>query len=509
MNKKNKIIVISLFTCVIILTILALIGVNYKKEEPINNNHEEQTKPKITEEYTKAELKTIKEYDEYLFYDNNIAYYYDYGDKHIVYKNGKLLDTEIIEEAENSNYAEYIKFKKYDYYIDNDYEQFCIKDKSNNEIECYDSIHEIYNLQGSIDYLLLRKETKNGIKLYILNPNTGKLVDLSDTNITEINSNLQDDNTSEYSILVKEYDYLSACTNYEKCGLINYDGNIIIDFVYESLGYIDKNTILVSNNDKVGVINYKNEIKIPIQYDYIDVFGNFIIAIKDFKLSVYDKNYKVVASNIDVDASESETSYNFDANIDSTNNLYLYVYEDSINHVYLINNKIQRKIDSKGELQYLYDEDTNKIKYVTFNYEEANNVYLVFYDSDLYEYYKLNKEINSKIDYYVSIDDNLYNKNYYTFSILYDIESYNKYYYLDLINSKEIDEITALGKHFSNGYTYTITSGKLNIYKEKELLNSFDGYFTHLSEYEFLQTNIEGSKILLVDFQKELREVES
>jgi hypothetical protein len=227
-------------------------------------------------------------------------------------------------------------------------------------------------------------------------------------------------------------------------------------------------------------------------------------------LTIYNSNYKVITSNIDIDESESETSYNFYVNIDSLNSIYICINEDNINYIYYINNnKLQRKISSKGEIDFIYNEKDDSIKYITFNYEESGNIYFVFYDSDLYEYYKFNKEINSSIDYYISLQNNPYNDDYYTISINYDIPSYDKYYYLDLINSKEINELKALGRHFSNGYTYTITKNKLNIYKETELLNSFDGNFIHLSEYDFIQSDTNGSKIIYLDFQKESREIES
>ncbi len=508
MGKKNKILIISAFVCVIILTILAAIGVNYKKKEQINNEKpQEEVKPKITEEYTKVELIVKKEYNNYLMYDNNIAYYYDPNSKHIVYKNGNILENEIIE-TDTDNEDDYFKFKKYDFYITED-GYYCIKDKTSEEIECFNIAYTIKNLQDSIDYLILEKTENGEKKVYLLNPNTGSNVDLSQINVYSVFAGSMAEDESG-NIVTKNYDYLAACSAFEKCGLISYDGKIIIDYIYDFVDYIDKNTIIVTNNEKQGVINYKNEIKLPIQYDYITAVGNYILAVKDFKLTIYNSNYKVITSNIDIDESESETSYNFYVNIDSLNSIYICINEDNINYIYYINNnKLQRKISSKGEIDFIYNEKDDSIKYITFNYEESGNIYFVFYDSDLYEYYKFNKEINSSIDYYISLQNNPYNDDYYTISINYDIPSYDKYYYLDLINSKEINELKALGRHFSNGYTYTITKNKLNIYKETELLNSFDGNFIHLSEYDFIQSDTNGSKIIYLDFQKESREIES
>jgi len=507
MSKKKKIIVIILFVAVILCAVLASIGMNYKKPTNSKKDEEiEEIKPKIIEEYTTVELNTLKKYDEYLDFEDNKIQYYDSGDTYVVYKNGVLLNTpEIIK---NTNiYNEFVSFKKYDFYIEDGYEKFCIKNKTNNEIECYDSIQKVSNLQDSTDYLILTKTDNDNKYVYLLNPNTDTLVDLSKINVDVIYSgSMANDESGD--IYTYEYDYLAACSTFDKCGLINYEGKIIIDYIYDMVDYIDKNTIIVTKNDKQGIINYKNEVKLPLEYDSIEVLSNHIITIKDFKLNVLNRKMKTLVSNIEIDASESETGYNYYLNIND-DNLYIYIDENTNKKMYLINSKFQRKIESIGELEYVYDnnEDMN-LKYITFSYVDNNKLNIVFYDLDLYEYYTFTKDIKNKIDFYTSIDVSYKNKNYFVISLNYELSKFNEYYYVDLLNSKEIDEITALGKHFSNGYTYTIVDNKLNIYKEKELLNSFNGYFTHINEYTFLKTVNGTSEILTLEFKKEAREVE-
>ena len=509
MSKKKKIIVIILFILVIGLTILASIGLNYEKPKPQNNEPKEEPKPKIIEEYTTVELNTLAEYKNYLNYEDNKVSYYNYGDEYIVYKNGILLQKPEYVKAKDNTYEDYIEFKKYIYYVTDAYEEYCLKDKSNNEIECYNEIQKVSNLQGSTDYLILTKEKNNEKTITLLNPNTNESHNLSDINVDVIYSGSMADDESG-NINTYEYDYLPACSTFEKCGLINYQGKVVIDYVYDFVDYIDKNTIVVTKNEKLGIINYKNEVRLPLEYDDISISSNHILAIKDFKLNVLNRNMKTIVKDIDIDSSESETGYNYFF-ITNNKDLYLYIDNETLKTVYLINTKLQRKIESKGELEYVYDDDKNweSLKYITFSYVDNNKLYVVFYDLDLYEYYTFSKEIKNNIDFYTTIYVSNKNKNYFIISLQYDIEKYNEYYYIDLINSKEIDEITALGKHFSNGYTYTIIGGKLNIYKEKELLNSFNGDFTHLNEYTFLQTGPEISKILTLEFKKESREVQN
>ena len=329
---------------------------------------------------------------------------------------------------------------------------------------------------------------------------------MSKINVTSIYSEYTlDDESGNMSF--KEYDYLPACTSFEKCGLIDYNGNILIDFVYDNVNYIDKDFIIATKNEKQGIINYKNAYKLSFDYDYIDKYGNYIIAVKDFKLSVYNDNLKLIIDNISVDVAESDVLYNFYLNIDTNKNLYINVEEENINHLYLLNNKkLLKKIDSPGNIDYLFNNDI--IEFITFSYNDNNKLYVVFYDTDLYEYYTFSKEIKTNIDSTIQIEKNYKNKKYYNISIYYDLKDYNKTYYVDLINSKEIDEITALGKHFSNGYTWTITNDKLNVYKEKELLNSFNGNYTHINEYTFMDNNNGKGKIINIEFKKETREVE-
>ena len=511
MSKSKKIIVIILFILVIICVILTIIGINYTKPNPNNPEVKEEVKPPITVEYTTVELNTLKEYNNYLDFEDNKVSYYDNNYRYIVYKNGVILQEPERIKDNNNKYEDYIDFKKYIFYITEGYEESCIKDKSNNEIECFDEVQKISNLQDSTDYLILTKYDPKDRDVHILtllNPNTGEIIDLSKINVFSISSSSLSNDESG-NIYTYEYDYLPACSSFEKCGLINYQGKIIIDYIYDNVDYINKDTIIVSKNDKTGIINYKNEILLPIEYDQIQVTSNHIIAIKDFNLSVFNKKMKQLLTNVGVDSSESETGYNYYLNIQD-DNLYILVEEDNNNTLYLVNSKFQRKIESTGTLEYVYnDYALNKLKYISFSYTNNNKLYIVFYDLDLYEYYTFTKELTNNIDFYTSISVTEKNNNYYIISLIYDIDKYNEYHYIDLINSKEIDEITAIGKHFSNGYTYTIIPNKLNIYKDKELLNSFTGYFTHLNEYTFIQSINDTYKIINLEFKKESREVEN
>ena len=107
--------------------------------------------------------------------------------------------------------------------------------------------------------------------------------------------------------------------------------------------------------------------------------------------------------------------------------------------------------------------------------------------------------INKNITYTYEIDQ-LENKNNYSINIYNEDATINDYYYIDLFNSKEIDERTALTTYFKNGYNFYISSdNKLKIYKNDELLNEFEGEYRYLGGYLFKKDN----EIFEVIFKKD------
>ncbi|MEC4050086.1 WG repeat-containing protein [Flavobacterium sp. SUN046] len=76
--------------------------------------------------------------------------------------------------------------------------------------------------------------------------------------------------SSEYNYLSKLNDFLLARID-KKYGLININGETIIDFLYDSIKeYNIGNTFIVKQNDKYGLINIKTGILLEIKYNRIE-----------------------------------------------------------------------------------------------------------------------------------------------------------------------------------------------------------------------------------------------
>lgn len=494
MSKSKKTIITILFIITIIVIILTFIGINYNKKEN-DNNETEEIIPKITEEYTTATLQNVKTYPSSLnidYQNKDEVYYYDDDIKYLAYKNGIFYDKEKpIEE----DYSEKIVFKLYTYNYDPENDEHCLTENKTNTKKCYNWIYRISNMQDSIDYLVLRETNETGEDrlLTLLNPNTGTKIDLKQLGIEYI------ENSDELGeIKTYDYDYLGVCSYFSKCGLISYDGKIIIDFIYDSIDYTNKNIIVISKNSKYGIINYKNEVKIPIEYDELYSSGKYIFGVKDNKLNVYNNKYTLITDNISVTKDKDTEQYNY-FTIPEDNKVYL----ENENELYLIDGKLQRKITTTDTFNYIYDEKDN-IKYIYTTNKDNNKLEINFYDTDLYEYYKLEKNTKENIDYYINIS-NIDKTNYYNISIYYDLKEYNENYYIDMLNSKEITEYKALNKYFNNGYSFVLTDTKLDIYKEKELINSINGNYTYLKDYYFINNSLNSIEVL--EFKKESHEL--
>lgn len=88
----------------------------------------------------------------------------------------------------------------------------------------------------------------------------------------------------EKEILVKEN---------EKVGVINLEGDVILDYTYESISKIENN-YLVTKNGKIGIVNSDNEIILPIEYTSLYKRNLFIESYKDWKRGLVNLKGKVI-----------------------------------------------------------------------------------------------------------------------------------------------------------------------------------------------------------------------
>lgn len=83
------------------------------------------------------------------------------------------------------------------------------------------------------------------------------------------------------------HDGFASCKINNKCGLIDASGKIVIPAEYDSLGVYNDGIVSVKLNNKWGYINLKNEIIIPIDFKYAYDFNNEIGIVSDF----YNEDY--------------------------------------------------------------------------------------------------------------------------------------------------------------------------------------------------------------------------
>lgn len=104
------------------------------------------------------------------------------------------------------------------------------------------------------------------------------------------------------SISSKEYDDASCFSNFNnpdindlalvelngKRGMIDRNGEEIIDVIYDEIIYTEQSIISVKLNNKVGILNDKGQVLVPIIYDKIrDKKGEFVITNLDKKEGVF------------------------------------------------------------------------------------------------------------------------------------------------------------------------------------------------------------------------------
>ena len=107
------------------------------------------------------------------------------------------------------------------------------------------------------------------------------------------------------SISSKEYDDASCFSNFNnpdindlalvelngKRGMIDRNGEEIIDVIYDEIIYTEQSIISVKLNNKVGILNDKGQVLVPIIYDKIrDKKGEFVITNLDKKEGVFHVN---------------------------------------------------------------------------------------------------------------------------------------------------------------------------------------------------------------------------
>lgn len=510
MSKKKRIIVISIVILLILCISASVIGILSSSPETPPEVPKEPEIPEITENFKEVELVSKYSTTNSLFYNYETSEITEFinGVSYLVGINGKLnsqktlqnLDTnnEDIPVAESKNYKFYIDENGYCYYINT-------KNKKKSK-SYYDIILPYKGELTGVYAILVTYDDKTDERTYeVLNTNDGSI-----KKIDVIDATIENDQSISYREMEPVYastvNYFTITNKTNKVGLINPSGDIVIDIIYDHISVFEDKYIIASLDNKYGIVNFKNEEVIPFEYDNIYSVGNFLILEKNKKLSIANSNAKIyINSKIDTTTDNRDIDtmgYYFESTV-YNNKLYLVVYYNNKTSIYLINSKdIERKVSTSTYFEILQSYNKNTKYFYTIEQNNDKDI-ITFYDYDLYEYFKTDVDVNKNIKHNTEVKPLQKNPNYYSINIYTELGTIgDKTYYIDLFNSKKIDEYTALKQYFKNGYNFYIsTDNKLKVYKDSTMLNEFEGEYEYLGGYLFLKDN----EIFELTFKKETK----
>ena len=384
----------------------------------------------------------------------------------------------------------------------------------------YDSITEITFDNESYSYLILSNENNN----LIMNLNTEELIEL-DENIQYIVDPYEYKNDKK---IINSDKYLITVNN-NKYGVIDYNGNTILDLKYDYIRIID-NTFIIRENNKFGIINSNKEYILNSEYEEIIDYKDTYVIKKDNKYAIINKNKEIII-NYEIDYIEKLNDYLIiiknnklglfkdnqiilNYQIKTNNNLikaYMYNNDIHINthdkttKTYVINNnKIKRTIDNELKPIYITDykinEETNILNKYTYTTEIKNNILnLIIYNNAYDKHYEHNIELKNN-DAEITLTKNYSNDN---FRLEIEYDNSLEYYYYDLDKRIVLNEYNALSKYLDNGYQFTLNnSHELRIYKNDELISKHNNIEFYIGGYFFSGTN---GTIYKLEFKKETK----
>ncbi len=145
-----------------------------------------------------------------------------------------------------------------------------------------------------------------------------------------------------------------------KWGYINRKGELVIDFIFDSVGWFYKNGLAsVRVNGKSGFINKLGEVIIPIEYDYVisTKFDDYVIASKNRKCAFFSKKGKQIT-----DFEYDKIYRNFYKGSQSTNSNGLMLVEKNGEFAYF--NKNIEEVIPFGTYETAETFDNNRIAIV-------------------------------------------------------------------------------------------------------------------------------------------------
>lgn len=153
--------------------------------------------------------------------------------------------------------------------------------------------------QGIID--LEGKQIINTEYDYIFISGNKIIAQKNDENyIFDTMGNKEESKIQEELISTDNDNYFITIGENEKYGVLNKNGEILINNEYQYIEYAFDDYFIATKNGKIGVLNYLNEIKIEFKYDVIQKIENTnilqAITTKDNTIELYNKNLEKVTS---------------------------------------------------------------------------------------------------------------------------------------------------------------------------------------------------------------------
>ena len=497
--KINKEVIIKLCASFVLFVILVMglyAFISNKEKQNIDNT----SIPQIKENYTSTTLEKYLEYNSNINYVNNKFQIENDNEKYYIYYDNNAISYEKVNELKiNKNYTIQTNEKTNQQYI--------INNINNTISNMYDSITEITFDNKTYSYLLLSIDEKNEI----MNLQTDEIIELDEKIIYIVDPYEYKDNRK----YIKNDKYLITANN-GKYGIIDYNGNIILDLKYDYIKIIDngfiikennkfgiinenkeyilkpeyqeifdyKNNFVIKKDNKYAIINDKKETIIDYEIDYTEQLEDYLIIIKNNKLGIFKDNKILLNYQIET-KNDQITAYLYN------NDIHIKTYDKTIK-TYIINkDTIKQIID--GNLKtinitdYKTDEITNILNEYTYTTKITDNkLNLTIYNKDYDKHYEYNLELkNNNIE--PTLTKNYSNNNY---KLHLETNDYLETYYFDLNKKVVLNEYNAISNYLENGYKFTLNDNhELRIYKNEELISKHNNIEYYIGGYYFSGTN--------------------
>lgn len=329
---------------------------------------------------------------------------------------------------------------------------FIYNSKTNEKIkELPGILNSIYiDSKLQYNYYALTKELNDSAETYLLNENLDIVTDkyiLADKTRLSVDSYLDlygdKDLYDDKGIIILKN---------KKYGVMDYDGNILIEPKYDDIIYND-GYYIVKTKEKYGLVDLKENFVFEANYDAVNVVGNYFITFKNNKITIFDKNKKIIKEisyvyDLKYDYYNYEVSNPYYARKMSDNTIVVTIYKgrkedidsDVVSNIIISNNEIYdfKKsyidgednvivvINEKNTLT-LYDQNMKKLNEIIN--EKLGNIDHIYVDRLIDGIYYIDYSINQKeYKYIYNINKNEFEK------VDNAAEFYEKYYYISKNN---------------------------------------------------------------------------